>query len=277
MSRPHDLLLAKYGGATIIALWALLVCTPWGSDTCRAQESPPAARSHKGLFYDNDFSYLLAPDAELYLGDTLKRMPFGSCVTYDIGGQFRLRHHSERNHRGLGLTGRDDDFLLYRTRIYLNMQFGSALRAYVEMLDAVSNYESFAPRPIEENRTDLQNLFGDVRLWSTACGELWGRLGRQEVLYGNQRVLSPLDWANTRRTFEGYKLFWRSERWDVDAFWVRPISPDPDHFDSPDYDRQFAGVYVTRRLAPKRALDLYTICASTMIAKTSGSTRWACV
>ncbi len=258
MSFPRSPCLRIRTAAVVIAVMVVPYLTGWKAATVRAQAPPPAARSHKGVFYDNDFSYLLDPALDrFYLGDRLKRLELGRWITYDVGGQFRLRHHSERNHRGLGLTGQDDDFLLYRTRVYVNAEIGPALRAYVEMLDAVSNYEAFPPRPIEENRSDLQNLFGDVRILSTARGELWARLGRQELFYGSQRVLSPLDWGNTRRTFEGYKLFWRSDEWDVDAFWVRPVLPDPHQFDSPDYDQEFMGLYSSCRRLKNKTLDLY--------------------
>ncbi|MFH1921605.1 MAG: alginate export family protein [Planctomycetota bacterium] len=217
-----------------------------------------AAKSHKILFYDNDFSYLLDPCySDCYLGDSLKRLSAGHCMTLDVGGQFRLRQHSERNHRKLGLTGNDDDFLLYRTRLYANAEIGDGLRAYAEMIDAVSNYETFSPRPIEENRTDLLNLFGDVRLHNGSGGELWARLGRQELLYGAERTVSPLDWANTRRTFEGYKAFWKGDCWNVDAFWTRPVVTDVRNFDSPNYDQQFMGVYASRHGCKDRIVDLY--------------------
>lgn len=227
-----------------------------GIAPARAQE--PAAASHKGVFYENDFSYLLqANPQEYYLGDGFKRLAAGRWITCDVGGQFRLRHHSERNHRGLGVTGRDDNFLLYRTRLYLNAEVGQMFRAYVEAIDAVSNYETFAPRPIEENRNDFLNLFGDVQLFETEAGRLWARVGRQELLYGDQRVVSPLDWANTRRTFEGYKLFWRGDQWNVDTFWVRPVPVDPHNFDSPDYNQQFFGLYATQRACKHQTVDLY--------------------
>ncbi|NQT13721.1 MAG: hypothetical protein HQ582_13290, partial [Planctomycetes bacterium] len=109
-------------------------CGRGGSKAAKA-----AAKSHKVLFYDNDFSYLLDPCySDCYLGDSFKRLSAGHCTTLDIGGQFRMRHHSERNHRRLGLTGNDDDFLLYRTRLYANAEIGDGLRVYGEMIDAVS-------------------------------------------------------------------------------------------------------------------------------------------
>ncbi|MHC4177555.1 MAG: alginate export family protein, partial [Planctomycetota bacterium] len=217
-----------------------------------------AAKSHKPLFYDNDFSYVCDPCyVDWHIGDALKRGCLGSCIGYDIGGQFRLRHHSERNHRGVGLTGRDDDFLLCRTRLYANVEIGQVFRAYAEMIDAVSNYETFLPRPIEENRADLHNLFGDFLLGSEGRGELWARVGRQELLYGAERTVSRLDWVNTRRSFEGYKAFWKGEQWDIDAFWTRPIVPITDRFDSPDHDRQFMGIYSTYHGFENETVELF--------------------
>lgn len=218
----------------------------------------PAAASHKAVFYDNSFDYVLSPETDsVYLGDAFKRLSLGPHITYDVGGQFRLRYHGERNMRGLGLTGRDDDFLLYRTRLYTNVEITERFRFYFEGIDAVSNHEDFPPRPIEENRADVLNLFGDVQIWQGAAGTLSARLGRQELIYGAQRTVSPLDWANTRRTFEGYKLFWQGDQWKVDAFWVRPVTVNAKKFDSPDYDQEFWGLYATRKLSKQQTLDLY--------------------
>jgi hypothetical protein len=216
------------------------------------------AGAYAPLFYDNKFDFLCDPNyCDWHLGESLKRLAVGPCVTLDLGGQYRIRHHSERNFRGLGLTGRDDDFLLHRTRLYGNAQIGDFARAYVEYIDAESNYEDFAPRAIEVNRSDLLNLFGDVLLGSTAGGELWVRGGRQELLYGNQRLISALDWANTRRTFDGAKLYWRGTDWDVDAFWTQPVLVDPRNFDHSDGEQEFYGVYATRKCNPELKVDLF--------------------
>lgn len=254
----------EYSGAHAAAFsgWDAAARTTEPSPADQAKKikaaSAKAAKSHKTLFYDNDFSYLCDPYyCDWHLGDALKRNSLGSWICYDIGGQFRLRQQSERNHRGLGLTGGDDDFLLYRTRLYANVQFGRNIRVFAEMIDAVSNYETFPPRPIEENRADMLNLFGDARLLGNCRGDLWARIGRQELLYGAQRAVSPLDWANTRRTFEGYKLFWKGEKWDADAFYVRPVDVAAESFDSANYDQEFYGLYTTYRGFEKSTVDLF--------------------
>ena len=215
-------------------------------------------QSHKPLFYDNDFSYLCDPcyDAS-WPGDVLKRRAIGEHIKFDVGGQYRARLHNERGHRGLGLTGNDDDFLLHRTRVFVNVEVGQRFRAYAEFIDAESNYENFNTRPIEVNRADMLNLFGELKLYDNCCGEAWVRVGRQELLYGAQRTVSPLDWANTRRTFEGYKAFWQGEQWNVDAFYTRPISVHATQFDGPDYDQEFMGFYTTYKGGENGTADLY--------------------
>lgn len=221
------------------------------------------AGSHKGVFYDNNFDYLCDPCyTDGHLGDNLKRLAIGDAITLDVGGQYRLRSHHERNIRnlagvGLGLTGNDDDFLLHRTRVYVNAEVGSRLRVYAEMLDAVSNYENTLPRGVEENRADLQNLFIDAVAMDNYSGTLTARFGRQELLYGNERVVSPLDWTNTRRTFEGVKLLWEGQNWDVDGFWVRPMRRNTVQLDPPNLDREMYGVYSTYKGLPCDKLDLY--------------------
>ncbi len=218
--------------------------------------------AYKPVFYDNNFDYLGNPAYDdYYLGEGLKQICIhdGSAIL-DIGGEYRARYHHEHNFRGLGLTGNDDDFLLHRTRLYANLQVGERLRFYAEYLDAESNYENFTPRAIEVDRSDMLNLFGDAVLFDCDChGKLVGRLGRQELLYGDQRLISPLDWANTRRTFDGAKLMWAHDDWKVDGFWTKPVIVDPHNFDLPDDDQQFYGAYSTYSGVKDHIFDFFWI------------------
>src|SRR5207248_1489620 len=79
----------------------------------------------------------------------------------------------------------------------------------------------------------------------------------QELLYGSQRLISPLDFANTRRTFQGVKSFWHSENLDVDLFCVQPVIPNANRFDSVDNNQVFGGIYTTYRPKKNQGLDLY--------------------
>jgi hypothetical protein len=239
-------------------------CSECNCPACQAKKQAELqkaiAGAYKPLFYDNNFAYINNPlYDEWFPGDRFKQIPVGDCWTVDLGGQFRLRYMDESNHRGLGLTGLDDEFMLYRTRVFANAKYGDWFRAYSEYLDAESNNEFFPPRIIEVNRSDMLNLFGDVRLMDRCEGELWFRGGRQELLYGSERLISPLDWANTRRTFEGYKFFWQGADWNVDVFLTRPVRVDPTHFDHPDHQQEFCGAWGTYKAIQNETIDVYAI------------------
>ncbi len=220
------------------------------------------AQSHKGVFYNNDFSYLEGADGvDTFLGDALKRRSVGPLVTVDAGGEYRMRHQRGQTAN----PNRTNDNLLHRTRLYFNVEVDGWFRAYVEGIDAVSDFDDVPPLAIDENRFDALNLFGDVRLWNGTRGTAWFRAGRQELLYGAQRLVSPLDWSNTRRTFDGFKAMWQGDEWDVDAWWSRPV-PFGQHvaggvtdrnFDHPDQSQEFSGVWATWKRYKNHKFDFY--------------------
>jgi hypothetical protein len=261
--------------ASAVAPEATLVSTAAAASTSAASEECSCAEcqakraaglqaavgaAYAPLFYNNNFSYLSNPAYDdWHFGEHFKQVPLGNCWTLDLGGQYRARFMDEQNFRGLHLTGNDDDFLLHRTRLFLNARYSDWFRAYGEYIDAESNYENFPSRAIEVNRSDMLNLFADIRAWDGAQGELWFRAGRQELFYGSERLISPLDWANTRRTFEGYKFFWQGEDWNVDLFATRPVLPDPKRFDSVAVEQDFFGAWGTNKGVPGRTIDLFAI------------------
>jgi hypothetical protein len=216
------------------------------------------AGAHKPVFYDNDFKYVTDPDYNGWqLGDNLKRRsPVGKTML-DLGGQYRMRMQDEQNIRGLGLTGRDDDFLLQRLRLFANWELTDRIRIFAEYLDAVSTNEQFLPRLIEENRSDMLNLFADAVLIDGERGKLIARSGRQELLYADERLISPLDWANIRRTFDGSRLMWKTEKFQSDLFWVRPLLIDSSQFDSPDRNLQLYGTFAAYKSSPDKELDAF--------------------
>ena len=85
---------------------------------------------------------------------------------------------------------------------------------------------------------------------------IW-RLGRQELQYGNQRLISPLDWGNLRRSFDGIKFSTEWDDWRIDAFAVRPVVNHIEHLDSWDQDRDFYGLYTLWQGRPEMSAGYY--------------------
>src|SRR6185503_12756174 len=148
-------------------------CQAAAAQAKQAALKKAVASAYAPLFFDNKFDYLCDPNYDdWHLGEDLKRLCIGNCGVLDVGGQYRARLHNERNFRGFGLTGVDDDFLLHRTRLFMNGKFGDRFRVYAEFIDAESNYENSPPRAIEVNRADMLNLFADAKLFMLEGGDL---------------------------------------------------------------------------------------------------------
>lgn len=236
-----------------------------GKPATNTPASNPCAASHKGVFYANDFSYLRDPDYHGHcLGDCWKLMPVAGCDdcgSLDIGGQVRLRYHHEvgmgQDRSGPGELRFEDtvhDFLLTRMRLYSNWQASDEMRVYVEgILADVTDDDTYQPRLIDRNFGDFLNAFIDYEL----SNEATVRVGRQELLYGEQRLVSPLDWANTRRTFEGIKLITKHEDWAIDGFYTHLVPVVPNRLDQADYKQAFYGSYATYSGWEKKTWDLY--------------------
>jgi hypothetical protein len=215
----------------------------------------PCATSHKGVFYDNDFSYVCDPDfCGHCIGDALKAHCVG-CGTLDIGGQWRLRYHHEHGMKGVRFQNNNDDFLLNRLRLYADWEVNSWLRLYVEGIYADSYGENFPARLIDVNNGDLLNAFVDAKL----TGDVTLRVGRQELQYGAQRTISPLDWGNTRRTFEGVKLITKHCDWSIDGFYTNLVRVAPDDFDEADHDISFYGIYSVYSGLQDSTVDIYAL------------------
>lgn len=208
----------------------------------------PCAASHKGLYYANDFSYLNDPGySGKCFGDGFKLLPVagGSWGTLDVGGQLRMRYHHEQ---GMGQSAgatrfqnTNNDFVLTRLRTYANWKLNDQFRFYAEGIfaDASDDNGTYIPRAIDRNWGDFLNLFVDLGITEN----LTARIGRQELLYGVQRTVSPLDWANTRRTFDGARLLYKSGDWATDAFYTWFVPVLPNQLDEPDYQQAFYGMY----------------------------------
>jgi hypothetical protein len=241
------------------------------SDWChdKERENPPVypyspIGAMAGSFFNANFFFLEDPKykGDDPIWDCLHRIHCGDCWLFSTGGEERLRYMNEENSR---LSGKDNHYLLERTRVYGDLWYGNLFRAYVEFLDARSTHQNLNPLPIDVDHGDLLNAFVDVNVLCMQDYPLYVRLGRQELLLGSERLVSPLDWANTRRTFQGISAFRQGEKFDVTAFAVQPVGipnntnagDTSGRFASVNDEENFYGVWTTYRPKKGQAVDLY--------------------
>ncbi len=179
-------------------------------------------------FFDADFRYVESlPYSQRSLVEKLKRIPLADCWTFSTGGQVWARFMNEHNSR---LTEFDNSYTLGRVRAFGDLMYGDLVRVFGEFIWADSFSEELAPLPIDVNRGDILNLFVDLNLFEYQGKPVYARVGRQELLFGSQRLISTLDWANTRRTFDGARIFRNGKKWDLDLFYTAFVPPVANEF-----------------------------------------------
>lgn len=234
------------------------------------REKPPVF-PYRVLYFDNDFRYLDKPNnTQTDIFDPLKRIFLGEDFLLSTGGEVRMRFMDVRNGYVI-LTGLPHDYLLLRTRIYTDFWYQDYFRVYAEFLDAQSVGGDQPRLPGEANHSDLVNLFGELSLVEIDDVPVYLRGGRQQINLGSQRLISSLEWSNSTRTFEGFRAYWHGKKLDVDAFWVRPVLPDATHFDAPEAERQFLGLWSTYRPEPSQAVDAYYLYLDSTLPTSRGS------
>ncbi len=229
----------------------------WLRNDCR-ETSPPSPYPPFGLmplsYFDVNWKFLDDPEKSWGWTDHLKRQPVGRNLLFTTGGSVWWRYMDETNAR---LSGVDQDYDLLRTRIYADLSWQDQARFYFEFIDSHRFGGNLAPLRIDQTRADILNAFVDIKLFETSERDWFTRLGRQEMMFGSQRLISALDWANTRRTFDGARFFSRTKESDLDVFWTQPVIPDPTRLDQVDGNQHFVGAWLTKRPTDTCTVDHY--------------------
>jgi hypothetical protein len=235
--------------------------------------STPAAAQYGGYGpapynverWDEDYSHLADRSARTDPFDRLKYLPLGRNDFYlSLGGQARYRY-DYFNNLNFGRGPQDEDgFHLVRLLGHADVHLGKNVRGFFELTSGMIDGRVGGPRVGDTDEFDVQQAFVDLRLDVDPRRSLTFRVGRQELIYGAQRLISPDDWGNVRRTFEGAKLSLAMPNNALDVFWVRPVKILKERLNNGDGDTSFAGIYNVTALPhviPSAAskLDLYLL------------------
>jgi hypothetical protein len=222
---------------------------------------------YQDLRYQEDWSVLAGKDRSQTgdLFDPIKYAPLteDGSVWVSFGGQIRERVEVWNNFNfGAPVTADHDDvFLLSRVRVHGDLHVGEHMRVFVEGKSALETDRSLTGgrRTVDTDELDLQNGFVDLSLRPFDGAQFTLRAGRQEMAFGRQRLVSPLDWANTRRTFDGASGIFKLQGWTVTGFWTLFVPVQKYNFNTSDLSTQFYGIYASGKvpLAQAVGLDLY--------------------
>jgi len=212
-------------------------------------------------FFNVDFRYLDDPsNTETFLFDSIKRIHLGDDWMFSTGGEFRDRYSSLDNaylYNKKPLAGTDETFNLVRARAYGDLYYRDIFRLYGEFITADSSPQTVPHLSSDVAKADILNLFVEVKVLPLGDEGVYVRAGRQELLFGSQRLISPSDWSNDLRTFQGVRALYHNDKVEEDVWWVQPVITNADHLSSIDDKQVFVGNYFKYRLNKDVSLDAY--------------------
>jgi hypothetical protein len=181
-------------------------------------------------------------------------MKFGIESRY----RFELRDDFTLNER----TYEDDAFHLIRNRLNANLQYRPdhlpSLRLFAEMQDS----HSFAESQINKTASftdalDLRQLFLETGHFHESF-PVKAVVGRQELPYGDKRLLGSSKWSNVAALSDAVKMVWQPSDWfQGDLFFSRPVRArkyKPNHSVHSD---NLYGIYTAMKKIPDHVLDTY--------------------
>ncbi len=195
--------------------------------------------------------------------DRLKYVPLSEdgAIWASFGGQARLRIESWDDFAFGAPADDNDTFALWRLLLHGDVHFGENVRLFVEGKSALSTDRDLpgGRRTLDVDAAELQQAFVDVRIPIGDAASLTLRPGRQSFLFGKQRLVSPLPWANTQRHWDGVSAILDAGGWRVHGFWSQFAPVQKYDFNDPDAQTEFWGVYATTKFGDGPGLDLYAL------------------
>ncbi|MSU34634.1 MAG: hypothetical protein EXS36_05905 [Pedosphaera sp.] len=208
-----------------------------------------------------------SPSASAGLVNDWLREQDTNFSSFELGGQFRMRYLDQTYFAvpGAGATAVDfrantpvsgNDLLLLRTRVHLGWSPADWFTVYGAGQNSEDIGDARRPKPQADGPFDLHQ--GYVNVGGTEALPVSLKVGRQELSYGDERLIGAFDWDNIGRTFESAKLHYEQGQLWVDAFSGRVVIPKDGQFNQPNWNDWFSGVYSSSRaVVPKTELQLY--------------------
>lgn len=201
-----------------------------------------------------------------------------------IGGELRTRLEG---FSGGGFRSDNDDlYLLTRVRLNLGIKPTSWLKFQFQGQDAqVFGKNTNPDGPPFEDTFDLRMAYLEVG--DSEKRPIGLRIGRQELVFGEQRLIGHVSWLNTARTFDAVRATFRHKGYRLDAFAASVVNIREGEFnkraDGSNLHGLYGGIeklvpqaviepYVLWRLAPRLRAELGNV--GNLDHKTTGF-RWA--
>ena len=152
-----------------------------------------------------------------------------------------LRGRLEVNTATGFLRGNDDGYYLHRLRLNAALEPHSQIRFFIQVQDSHAPGLGQTPAPASVvNTLDLRQGY----LETGAAGTGWSlRVGRQDILLGEERLVGAAGWGNVTRSFDAARLSYKRKGARLDWFASAVVVPLNGSFDHPRLANGFYGFY----------------------------------
>ncbi|MFD2035433.1 alginate export family protein [Belliella marina] len=175
-------------------------------------------QNFKLMRYDEDYSALKDSTRSFYNKIKYIRLSQNGNTYLSMGGEIRGELDYVQNEDwGEKNLGRDI-FSLQRYHLHADFHLGNRFRVFGQLRSGLENGRKNGPRPIDEDKLNVQNLFLDIMLYKNVYRNLTIRMGRQEIHYGSGRLIDVREGPNLRLYFDGLKLAYSTHKLSLDAF-----------------------------------------------------------
>ncbi len=195
--------------------------------------------------------------------DRLKFIPFTAdqSVWLSLGGQIRERvEYFDQFQFGTSVPKRSDTYLLSRFRLNADLHITPYFRVYAEGRSALATGRDLQGRNSTGfyDQADLLNGFADIVIPFSKETSVTLRGGRQELIFGSQRLVGPGDFTQIARTFDGGSAIIKMADWTVTPLWTQSVIVDKYKFNEPTHKRKLFGIFSSgpAHLLPMN-VDLY--------------------
>lgn len=207
-----------------------------------------------------DEGYASWKDSSHTFYHSLKYIPISNNdKTYlSVGGEARVEYDYVQNEDwGKENIGKNP-FWIQRFDIHGDLHFNSHIRLFAQIRSAWEEGSKTGPRPIDEDKLNVQNLFVDIVPIQKNSRSLTVRIGRQEVDYGSGRLISVREGPNLRLYFDGAKVMYASPGFKADAFVLAADTINTGAFDNKSTQKpNLWGTYGTWIIPRSGNFDFY--------------------
>ncbi|WNJ16422.1 alginate export family protein [Pontibacter sp. G13] len=213
----------------------------------------------KHLRYQDNFSHLEADTMPKRGLDRLKLIQVGEKGRLSIGGEYRIwwdtRIHANFGDLPPGMKSDPNGQFQQRSMLHANYETGNRIRVFGQIH---SNWEWGSPNPpvpeIAYDQFGIHQLFLD---FSDKSGRHTLRIGRQELSFGNEMLISSREGPNNRLSFDGISFLIRSPARMIHLLAATPVINQPGVFDNQHVEEWIWGAYGQWRLKQATHLDAY--------------------